>query len=576
MFCFYPLGTSGSRTPDDELETSHFGGSKRTSAVSVSYENLTEDKLSSPAESSPSLPEPSIISPSSSLYSFAPSFSSDFPDTDSLLPDLSDSVGSGKFNSPKGMALSETSAGTFDPQFHLFSGTIERPMRPRHLALVKRNSDLPGRVQRTDEFSLGFYPIGIKPSISDPDLNKDPYIIEEEPQFRMVSGMASCVDNVERFEVDEDLSVGKDLVADRGNELRSLQDECPIQIDVGKDEVCRLEIGQKECSPLPSPLTEKTTENPTSPEKQLPPVLKKANEFATLDEDVSTNEQAAADASRELIIPVMTALQERRPSTPNCSTVQASAVAVGASTERTRNEVEEKRQEAKAKSRLPYTRVSVKDRLQQYEKGSSGSLDSSRKTPEWASVNTVASRKEMFETREKSGDRVLYKRISDMGKKQPGSDSGSVSGSASGSPKIQRHRLPKVEDGTHKKAGESSFHTGLLKSQSVDDPQCQLKEKSENSERPRSLILYRVHVDKTDSEKSERTQGLESLKPGVFERVKDTLTPREIDIPLDSEVGERSDRPRKSPNTSPRSSRSNVRSPFPGDSSGEEREPQFV
>ena len=606
-------GTSGSRTPDDDLDSSHFGAPCRINSPRSSNENLADDdRTNSNPENSLSL-----ISPSSSLYSFAPSFTSDFPDTDSLLPDLSDSISSGKFDTSGGVGISDRETRIFDDQSDLrirsFSGNTGVQHRPRTLGLLKRNSDLPGRVQRVDEFNTGFYPIGIKPSASDTNLNRDPYAIEEEVPFRTISEIASSSSNTVTSTKSDELE--KESLIEGDNQASFLSESATV-IDIDTNEVSMPERGEVgpifvssegTISPLQSPTMEKTEEKDLhSPFRaEPPPVSKKPARYPSIEKkDFEFSVTAAADetplvpeipveaGSRELIIPVMTALQERRSSTPNCSTAQASTdnkspdrvgspVEVVSEKKDVEEVVDEKKSETKPKTRSAYTtRVSVKDRLQQYERNRSSSVDSNRKTSsELFSPNSVASRKQMFEKRE----RGIYKRVSDMGTRTPRSDSGSGSGSASGSPKLPRKLLNDSEDGKNVTAAEGHMQKKLEKTTSsenetlADQPRRRnRKDKSENTERPRSLILDRLRIETSDSSKPDRPRA-DSLKLDLHDG--GTLSPREIDIPFDNDDFDsrhRSERPRRSPTNSPRSSRTNVRSPFPEDNNDEDREPQFV
>ena len=546
-----------------------------------------DDKVNLPHDGSYS-----IISPSSSLYSFAPSFTSDFPDTDSLLPDLSD------INTSGGFGPSDKETTLFDDQSDL--RTRMQP-RPRTLGLLKRNSDLPGRVQRVDDINTGFCPIGgMKPSSSDTNLNRDPYAIDEEVSFITISDIASSSSNTVTSTKSDELE--KDSVTE-GDHQTSVLSEPTTTISIDTNEV---PVPQGDVvSPLPSPTKEKIKEKElASPTRVLPPAVaeKPARSPSIEKKDFDVSITSAADetpsvheipveaGSRELIIPVMTALQERRPSTPNCSTEHASTdsknpdrvespVEVAAEQREVDAVVDEKKSDSKPKTRSAYpTRVSVKDRLQQYERNRSSSVDSNRKNSELFNPNSVASRKQLFEQRE----RGMYKRVSDMGTKKTMTDSGSGSGSASGSPKLPRKRLIDGEDGRNEAVAGNQLQTKLEKTKSSDyEKHDELrrrnkKDKSENTERPRSLILDRLRLDSMDSLKPDRQRG-DSLKLDLHDV--GTLSPREIDIPLDTEDFDdkhRSERPRRSPNTSPRSSRTNVRSPFPEDGDEEDREPQFV
>lgn len=539
-----------------------------------------------------------MISPSSSLYSFAPSFSSDFPDTDSLLPDLSD------INTSGGVGISDSDTRLFDDQSNLrtqsLSGYTGVQPRPRTLGLLKRNSDLPGRVQRADDINTGFYPIGgMKSSSSDTNLNRDPYAIEEDISFRTISEIASSSSNTVTSSKSDELE--KDNLTEADNESSVLSEPIAVadintnEVTMSQgDEVTPFVSSEDAVSPLRSPTKEKSkVKELASPNRvQPPPVSEKPVRSPSIekknfdvsiipaaDETPSVPEEAQ---SRELIIPVMTALQERRPSTPNCSTEQASTDSKSPGRVESPTEfaaaqrevdavVDEKKSDSRPKTRSAYTtRVSVRDRLQQYERNRSSSVDSHRKNSSDLFCPTlVATRKQLFEQR----DRGVYKRVSDMGTRKPTSDSGSGSGSASGSPKFPRKRLIDGEDGRNEAASGNQMQTKLEKTKSSDfekhdeSRRRNKKDKPENTERPRSLILDRLRLDTMDS-----------LKP-LDSQDGETLSPREVDIPLDNrdfDDKHRSERPRRSPNTSPRSSRTNVRSPFPEDGDEEDREPQFV
>ena len=593
MFCVV-LGTSGSRTPDDDLDSSHFGAPRRINSPRSSNENLADDdKINLPHDSSYS-----VISPSSSLYSFAPSFTSDFPDTDSLLPDLSD------MNTSGGVGLSDKETRLFGDQSDLrtrsLSGNTGMQPRPRTLGLVKRNSDLPGRVQRADDINTGFYPIGgMKPSSSDTNLNKDPYAIDEEMSFITVSDIASSSSNTVTSTKSDELE--KCSLTEGYNQTFVLSEpRTTISIDTNEAPVPQVGgvspvvSSEDVVSPLPSPTREKVRgKELASPTRVQPPsVAEKPARSPSIERkdfvSITPEADEAEPSSRELIIPVMTALQERRPSTPNCSTEQTTTDSktpdrvespVEVAAEQRDAVVDEKKSDSKPKTRSAYTtRVSVKDRLQQYERNRSSSVDSHRKNSELFNPNSVASRKQLFEQRE----RGMYKRVSDMGTRKPMSDSGSGSGSASGSPKLPRKRLIDGEDGRNEAAAGNQMQTKLEKTKSSDyEKHDELrrrnkKDKSENTERPRSLILDRLRLDSMDALKPDRQRG-DSLKLDLHDG--GSLSPREIDIPLDNEDfddKQRSERPRRSPNTSPRSSRTNARSPFPEDGDEEDREPQFV
>ena len=227
-----------------------------------------------------------------------------------------------------------------------------------------------------------------------------------------------------------------------------------------------------------------------------------------------------------------------------------------------------KKPEKKGTPRSAYsTRMSVKDRLLQYERNRSVSVDSNRKTSsERFSPNTVASRKQIFEQKE----RGIYKRVSDMTTRKPRSDSGgSGSGSASSSPKLSRKRPIDTDDGESLENVGSQVKNRLENDKQDEPRRRNRKEKSENTDLPRSLIL-----DKLDRQ---RGGEVDSLRLDLHDGA--TLSPREIDFPTDSlgaEDKSRSERTRRSPNNSPRSSRTSARSSFPDDSKEEDREPQFV
>ena len=572
-------------------------------------------------------PAYSFMSRSSSSYSVAPSFISDFQDTDSLLPDLSDTVRSGKVNSSESVGLpdkdprlADIQSETRESRTRSYSGnTTNAPPRPRTLGLLKRNSDLPGRVQRVDDMSAGFFPIGMKKSTSDTNLNKDPYAIEEEVSFVAISGVenspesavdGSVTDELASTEKDSAIGKEKDLIINEPVAITRIDiTEVPAPVEGGVSQKDATSKGA--LSPVHSPTKEKQKSNLSSPRTiEPPPVSKKPARSPSVEkkdfvpsEKPMTEEAVSAPtvpmevASRELIVPVMTALQERRASTPDCSTAQASndtqvsdrvqSPGESPSEEMKVSVGDGKTSEAKPTTRSAYTsRVSVKDRLQQYEKNRSGSLDSGRKPPsELFNPNPVASRKQMWEQKE----RGLYKRVSDMGMRKPRSDSGSGSSTASGSPKLSRKRLNDSEDGSSALGvtspvsgspllrrrlndsvdGNSAVQSSPEKTKPVEqdkqgEPKRRYrKDKSEKTERPRSLVLD--NLDKRDA-----------FKLDLHDVDKETLSPRELDIPLDHEDINDRHRPRRSPNTSPRNSRANVRSPFPDVSNEEEREPQFV
>lgn len=615
--CFFvSLGTSGSRTPDDDLDTSNFA-QRRISSPRTSNENLTEDdKVSATRDSLYS-----VLSRSSSSYSVAPSFTSDFVDTDALLPDHSDSVGSGKVNHSESFELPEKDTRITDLQSvsrtQSYSGDSSARPRPRTLVLLKRNSDLPGRVQRTDDFNTGYFPVGMKSSNSDTNLNKDPFAIEEEVSVASLSeAMHSSVDTLENSLTDDLVSVDELSGYDVRKQTSSINEPADVTHVADSDtSLSPVEGGVSEelvpnkivISPAQSPTKEKSKYDLPSPSKvQPPPVSKKParspsvekNNFvpaekSAAEEIKSVPKSPAEDGSRELIVPVMTALQERRSSTPDCSTAQAStdtkkvsdrvvSPSESPSDERKYGGFDEKKPDVKALTRSACTtRVSVKDRLQQYERNRSGSPDSGRKhSSEPFNPNSVASRKQLFEQRE----RGLYKRVSDTNTRKPRSDSGSGSSSASGSPKLSRKRLIDSGDVRNAMAAGSPVQSTPEKAKPVEQEKQyeparrRRSDRSEKTERRRSLVLD--NLDKMDSHKLSRPRSgdYESLKLDLHDAEKETLSPREIDIPLDDGFTDRhrSERPRRSPNTSPRDSRGNVRSPFPDDSREEDREPQFV
>ncbi|KAL9950292.1 hypothetical protein ACROYT_G042771 [Oculina patagonica] len=277
-------GTSGSRTPDDDLDASHFGAPRRINSPRSSNENLADDDKTNLSQENSF----SVISRSSSLYSFAPSFSSDFPDTDSLLPDLSDIVGSEKSNtSVVGVGIPDMETRMFDNQSELrtrsFSGNTGVHHRPRTLGLVKRNSDLPGRVQRVDEFNTGFYPIGIKPSASDTNLNKDPYAIEEEEvAFRALSEIASSSSNTVTSTKSDELE--QECLIEADNQTSVLSEAATV-INIDTNEVSVpaggrvspiLASSEDTVSPLQSPTKVKTEgKGLHSPNREEPPPVSK-------------------------------------------------------------------------------------------------------------------------------------------------------------------------------------------------------------------------------------------------------------------------------------------------------------
>ena len=589
MFCV-TLGTSGSRTPDDDLHSSHFGAARRVGSPRSSNENLADDdKANSTREASLS-----VISRSSSSYSFAPSFSSDF--TDSLLPDLSDSVGSDKANTSADVGISSNETRMLNGQSEflnrLSSGNVGVEPRPRTVGFIKRNSDLPGRVGNIADYSKEFYPIGMKQSSSDSNLNKDPYALEEEVSLRAISEVASSSSNTLTSSKSEELE-RDDIV--EGDDHASLINQLKTVIDIdskgallpdGVGDSSVISSVDSTVSPVQSSTKgeaeDKVVASSPSPPKspvQSPSIEYKDVTFTTsADEPASVREIPSETGSRELIIPVMTALQERRPSTPNCST--AEELSESQSSDRVETSVDvtpekkevgvadNKKPEKKGTPRSAYsTRMSVKDRLLQYERNRSVSVDSNRKTSsERFSPNTVASRKQIFEQKE----RGIYKRVSDMTTRKPRSDSGgSGSGSASSSPKLSRKRPIDADDG-ESLANVGSQMKNRLENDKQDEPRRRnRKEKSENTDLPRSLIL-----DKLDRQ---RGGEVDSLRLDLHDGA--TLSPREIDFPTDSfgaEDKSRSERTRRSPNNSPRSSRISARSSFPDDSKEEDREPQFV
>ncbi|XP_022783063.1 rho GTPase-activating protein 45-like isoform X2 [Stylophora pistillata] len=574
-------GTSGSRTPDDDLDSSHFSAARRVGSPRSSNENLADDdKVNSIRE-----PSFSVISRSSLSYSFAPSFTSDV--TNSLLPDPSDSVGSDKINTSRGVGIPFNETRIFNGQYDFrnrsSSGNTAEETRPR--TFVKRNSDLPGRAGNVADYSKVFYPIGMKQSASYSNLHKDPNSIEEEVSLRAISEVASSSSNTVTSSKSDILD--RDDLAE-GDDHTYLVNQSVAVIDVDfKGALLPEGVGDSSVigstasavSPVQSSIKGKAESKVVASSLTPPqsPAQSPSSEYKDFDVSLTTSADKPASVPeipsetgpRELIIPVMTALQERRSPTPNSPTAEESSESqssdraetpVDATPEKKAvSVVDDKKPEMKGKPRSTYTtRVSVKDRLQQYERNRSASVDSNRKTSsELFSPNTVASRKQRFEQRE----RGVYKRVSDMTTGKPRSDSGgSGSGSASGSPKLSRKYLNDTDDGDKNKL--------------VNDKQCEprlrnRKERSENTDSPRNLIL-----DKLDRQRESEDDSFKlDLNDGA------TLSPREIDFPIDS-LGaadkNRSERTRRSPSNSPRSSRTSTRSSFPDDSKEEDREPQFV
>lgn len=600
LFFLY-VGTSGSRTPDDDLDPS-----RRITSPRSSNENLAvDDKANVPSDLA------DLMSRRSSSHSVTPSFISDFPDSDSLLPDLSDTAKPGKVDNSESIAmldkdprLAHIQSESPDSRVRSFSSDPDaaRP-RPRTLGLLKRNSDLPGSVPRVDVSDTGFFPIGMKSSASDTNLNKDPYAIEEEVPFVLASkGVDSSLSPDDSLLTDDLVSFEKGSISDE--EKETVEDDAAItRIDISEvfpPTEDGLDHKGARCeethTPIQSPLIESTINVPPPSKKRPPPVSVKPARSPTVEErdfalsESLSPEEAPKVGSRELIVPVMAALQERRASTPDCSTSQSSTDTKvpdrgeSPSTEKVGGS-DEKRSEARPMTRSAYTtRISVRDRLQQYENNRPGKVDSGRKqsSSELFNPNPVSSRKEMFEQKE----RGLYKRVGDMGVRKPRSDSGSGSGSSSGSPKLSRKLLNNSDDksstfgaksplsGSPKLPrrplndnmdGNSAERTKPVEQEKqAEPPRRERKNQSGKSDHPRSLVPD--NLEKRDA-----------LKLDLHDGEKETLSRREIDIPLDHEEMNGRHRPRRSPNSSPRGSRTNVvRSTFPDVSNDEEREPQFV
>lgn len=584
------------------------------------------------------------MSRSSSSYSVAPSFTSEL--TESMLPDLSDTAELDKLNSSEniGSPDKDTRIANLlsDARARAYSGDIGGRTRPRTLGLLKRNSDLPGRVQRADDFNTGYFPIGMKTSNSDLNLNKDPYAIEEEVSFAGISAAMNSMTNAVKSSLDDEVgSVEEDSVVGGRSQTSNLSEPGNV-IYVNSDAVLSPAEGRVSqevvpseiiISPVQSPTKDRSKHDLPSPNKMEPPaVAKKPARSPSLEKkdftpsekpweerDQSVPGVPVEGASRELIVPVMTALQERRPSTPDCSTAEAStdtkvpdrvqSPGEAPSVLRKVSGGDDKKPDIKAPTRSAYTtRVSVKDRMQQYERNRVESGERGRKqSSELFNPNTVASRKQMFEKK----DRGLYKRVSDVNTRKPRSDSGSGSSSASGSPKLSGKRLNDIEDdssvvgATNPASGSPKLPRKRLddsgdgrsaiavrnpvqsspeKPKPVEQEKQEehrrrhRKDRSEKSDRPQNLVLD--NLDKVDSGKSSRPRSgdFESLKLDLHDGEKETFLPRGINIPLDDDFNDkhRPERPRRSPNTSPRNSRTNVRSPFPDNSREEDREPQFV
>lgn len=602
VFClfFFPflfLGTSGSRTPDDDLDSSQFEGPRELSSPQPPNENLAEDR-STVTKESVNL----NMSRSPSSHSVAPSFSSDIPD--SLLPDLSDNVESDKVKSSKGVGLLEEVSKTTDLRTWSCSGESKDGSRPRTLARVKRNSDLPGRVQRTEDFNAGFFPTGIKSSNSDTSLNKDPYAIEEEltlitkakdAESMVESSLNGELTSAQESDDREPTNITRDegfSPVDGGARQKTVSTQVlisPVQSPTNPD------LPSPVKTP-PPPVSKKPSRTPTKEAKEFVPAAKSSPE------EVQSSAEVPGGEPRELIVPVMTALQERRPSTPDCSSAKGSKNDIKEKEERVKSPGEkdladDKKAEVKALTRSSYTtRVSVKDRKQQYERNRSAGAELGRKqSSELFTPVTVASRKQLFER----GERAGYKRVEEINTRKPRSDSGSGSSSASsspkvaregvngteetnnsnpvsGSPKFRRKRMNDSGDARNAKDAGTSTQGSSEKTKPVEqDKHVEPRRRRKNGNPEKSDCPPSLVVDNGDKT---RSGDLDSLKLDLHDIEKETLTTRNIEIPSEEHLNERhrSERPRKSPNNSPRSNRGSARTPFPEDSTGEGREPQFV
>ena len=539
-------GTSGSRTPDDDL-----GADKNPRSLPSSFENLSEDRAphrsrepsvqsGSPVAPclTPEFPDESLRHRSrqpsvQSGSSWAPSFSSDFPD-DSLLPDLSDCV------PPKLGPLDDSD---------LFRA---KAVRPSSLGLRKRHSDLPGRVRRCDDWT-GIFPVGIKSSNSYENVNSgtspstgpgdnlsSPSPTAEREGAPWPSGTGSAQDQQSRATVvHNEMPVLKEkdsALGERAMSLELIPDEREAEPPAQNGELS----GHKNSNQAEEEVNSWTGSELASP--------------------AAESSLAPAEESHALVIPVNAAIQERRPSngnvaevaTPSCSTARTGPE-VGTSrveSPPTREKAEDGRGIG-AKPRA-LARVSVKDRRRHYEGDGDGTTvarktsSSTKKTPSDMSSNVidVASRKQMFEY----GGRGPYKRVSDLGTRKQ------RSGSA-GSNKLPTTR-PLDEPSADVDA--KLINSDETNSEGTEVTSQSRKEKSED--RPRSLILDRISKVGTEYEP---LLDVDKLQP--------------VDIPLDNECDEADDNGRRKHDNVRRSpSPSSPRSKLAGRKGEEGREPQFV
>ena len=507
----------------------------------------------------------------SSNFSVAASLGSDLPD-DSLLPDLSDTAVTKRRLVDDVDILNLTQRG-----------------RPSHLPLRKRNSDLPGRVRRFDDWT-GAFPVGLKSYNSDNNLNRpieDYVILEERESWTNLAPASPTIVSSENGVSEKQVGL-----------LTLIHNETPIVKGAGETEkalgerAMSMELipdeGEKRRTPeqngdLDGP---KDLDHTAAVESRLGdyssagPLPIKENQpsdlFSTSDSFVDEHEPLleTETESRALFVPVGAAIQERRPSngnvaevtTPSCSTAQADTEVkeerrVGRANSlaeaRTNKEgrKEKKSEEAKDNSKpRALTRVSVKDRRRHYEPegvasaGARRSAGVSKKGPsDMANVIDVASRKQLFE--HGGSGRGSYRRVSDLGSRKPRSDS-------TGSIKIHEIVVEKSAEETNAKSNNSSRETP----EGIEGTEVRLRSKKEKSEgeRPRSLILERLSKVGTE-----------------FEPLLDSDKLQPVEIPLDNENGDddprKHEKLRRSPSpSSPRGSKHSVRK------SEEEREPQFV
>ncbi|XP_032221238.2 rho GTPase-activating protein 45 isoform X3 [Nematostella vectensis] len=617
-------GTSGPQTPEAEL---HRNSLERDTLNPMDF--LGSKPVSPPGRVSPEgsprsgSPSPnatldlSDLSRRTSLYSTTTvSFGSDLQDTESLLPDLSDKLSEKKsFESFEVETQSEThriQKKTVDD-----AAIPNRPKRPQNLGLFKRNSDLPGMISRG-----GFFPLGVKNFGSEPDVaqkgsekkvglfssKKYPAPVPPAPEHDKMEktntgsksgGGSPLAVTAPTFPVDLSSSgtesqkatlAAKSLAeSEEPTELESKRIEAkPKQSDEAVNENGESCFESKEIPPpspdddvidgiAPGPGTksrDKQVQIRGSAEdkiaksgklKQGPPVLeKKKYPRRNAERMVSPDSESKANGLSRLGEGLMVNSRPLKESLLHES-------AVG-----TLSDPPEESERTDENNRLSH-RVSVKDRRKQYEQPSGPNELNRKSAASEIGSSEVASRKQTFEESGRNTRRDSYKRLNDLTKKARSSTGlDGSSGTDTGSDSDSRKGLV--------------IGRNLSEQNEKLDLSAQRREKVESSERPRSLVLEPLRLEKIETPKHEKHKTAHSL-PSKHSDDIPTFTARKVDIPLDSpepvpnEPDEATEHLKKpvdkssgsanSLRSSPKPSRS-TRPHFPEKKSREEREPQFV